>query len=300
MPLVKSTSLLLATLFAGAAIAAEKTKPDRPAEGQASRRLRAADVFQNGRPILFEDDFRGDQLERWNFSENYQYELAAPTPERIRIVAAPGLPGGKKAVCMTVQRAPNSFRSEISLPSERGFQERWYAAKLLIPDEWVFDQERGDDIVLQWHAIPGNWRPTFPNLSISVQNDRWFIKQSFGSPQTKPTRTTVKLDEPVQRGVWVSWVVHARWSPKEDGLLQIWRDGQLVLERSGPNVYGTIGQDYTPYWKTGIYHPTWHLDDDRKRAAFETAKPIATKKVVYVTDIKIGDASMTLEKLTPR
>jgi len=270
---------------------------DRPKQG---RRLRAADVFQSGQPILFEDDFRSNQLDRWNFSENDQYELTAPTPERIRSVAAPGLADGKKAVCMTVLRAPDSFRSEISLPSEKGFQERWYAAKLLIPDEWVFDPERGDDIVLQWHAIPGNWRPTFPNLAISVQNDRWFIKQSFGSPQTKPTRTEVKLEVPVQRGAWVSWVIHAKWSPKEDGLLQIWQDGQLVLERTGPNVYGTLGQDYTPYWKTGIYHPTWHLDDDRKRAAFEKAKPLATKKVIYVTDIKVGDASMTLEKISPK
>lgn len=286
-----SLLILHSVLLAGTAPASDEIKP---------RRLRAHDVFHEGEVVLFQDDFQSGRLDRWNFSENDQYNLPQPTPGRIDVVDAPGLAHGRKAVRMEVRRAPDSFRSEISLPYEKGFQERWYAQKLLIPEDWVFDPAKGDDIVMQWHGIPGNWRATFPNLSISIQNDRWFIKQSFGSAQTKPTRTAVKLDTPVQRGKWTSWVIHAKWSPREDGLLQIWQDGRLVMDRAGPNVYGTIGVDYTPYLKTGIYHPMWHLDDERKRAAFEKESPVSTKKIIYVTDVIIGDARMTLEKISSR
>ncbi|GAB6165931.1 hypothetical protein JCM19992_19310 [Thermostilla marina] len=222
-----------------------------------------------------------------------------PTPERIKIVAAPGLEPGRKAVRFFVPRAPNSFRAEISLPSEKGFNERWYGARLLVPADWVFDSTRGNDIVMQWHAVPGNWRATYPNLAIAIGNDNWFIRQNYGCAQTKPTRVTHKLDDPVEPGKWVSWVIHAKWSPNADGLLQVWKDGRLVLNLKGPNVYSTIGAEYTPYLKTGIYHPEWHVDNDAKREAFDKERPVATDKVIYVTDIKIGDERARYDDVVP-
>ena len=212
---------------------------------------------------------------------------------------APDLGGGRKAVRFAVPRGPNSFRAEISLPHEPGFQERWYGERIFIPHDWVFDTGRGNDIVMQWHAIPGNWRATFPNLEISVGNTNWFIRQSFGSAQTKPTRTNRKLDNLVQPGLWVTWVIHARWSPDTNGVLQIWKDGKLVMDQNGANVYSTIGLEYTPYLKTGIYHPEWHLDKDGKREAFDKEQAVATNKVIYITDVKIGSERAKYADVAP-
>ncbi|HEY1084862.1 MAG TPA: alginate lyase family protein [Prosthecobacter sp.] len=260
------------------------------------KKIRAKDAFASSARILFEDDFRTGTVARWNISENDRYSLPSAAPERIAVVDAPGLGNGEKAVRFTVKRAPNSFRSEISLPHEEGFQERWYAAKILIPEDWVLDpRKKTSDIVMQWHGIPGNWRPTHPNLAVAVSNDGWFIKQSYGSPQQGPTRTSVRLEEPVKRGVWVSWIVHAKWSPTEEGILQIWRDGKLVLDRKGPNVYGTIGEAYTPYLKTGIYRPEWHMDTAKKLEAFNKEPAILTHKTIYVMDVKIGSQRASLE-----
>lgn len=286
----------LLVLALGTSLVAQ-TPPKAPSSRK-ERSIKAAQVFDLKQPVIFSDDFVSGKLDRWNFSENDQYRLAEVTPERIRVVDAPSL-AGRKAVRMAVQRAPNSFRSEISLPYEKGFHERWYGERLFIPEEWVFDPGKGNDIVMQWHAIPGNWKATYPNLEISIGNDRWFIRQSFGSPQTKPTRTNTKLDEPLKRGVWISWVVHAKWSPNDDGLIEIWKDGKVVFERKGANVYGTIGEEYTPYLKTGIYHPEWHVDTERKRADFDEEKPVATKKIIYVTDIKVGNEHARLEDIAP-
>lgn len=268
--------------------------------GNSPRRpFRAQHVFDLTRPIIFRDSFQSGQFGRWNFSEDDRYRLMNATPERISIVDAPGLPAGEKAVRFFVPRGPDSFRAEISLPSEKGFNERWYGQRVFIPEEWVFDPGKGNDIVMQWHAVPGNGKPTYPNLEISIGNDRWFIRQSFGSAQTKPTRTNTKLDELLKRGVWVSWVIHAKWSPNDDGLLQIWKDAKVVFERKGPNVYGTIGVDYTPYLKTGIYHPEWHLDTESKRSAFEKEQTEAVSKVVYVTNCKIGDERARYDDVAP-
>lgn len=264
------------------------------------RQLRSKDVFDLKQAVIFQDDFQSGKLDKWNYSENANYRIPEVTPERIRIMDAPGLGNGRKAVRFAVQRGPNSFRSELSLPHEAGFNERWYGERILIPREWVLDPGRANDIVMQWHAIPGNWRATFPNLAISVGHTNWFIRQSFGSAQDKPTRTTLKVDAPVEPGKWVSWVIHAKWSPGLEGLLQIWKDGKLVMDRQGPNVYGTIGIEYTPYLKTGIYHPEWHLEKEGSKDAFEKEKPVATNKVIYATEIKVGNERAIFDDVSPK
>ena len=285
------TALLLASVTVLASPSARGAEPVRP--------FRAKDVFDYQQKIIFQDAFQSGQFGRWNFSEDDRYKLTKETPERLKIMEAPNLGVGKKAVRFVVPRGSNLFRAEISLPHENGFNERWYGERVLVPQDWVFDPTRGNDIVIQWHAIPGNWKATYPNLEISIGNTNWFIRQSFGSAQTKPTRTNQKLTDLVQPGAWVSWVIHARWAPDTNGILEIWKDGKLVMDRKGPNVYSTIGVEYTPYLKTGIYHPEWHLDKDGKREAFEKENPVATNKVIYATDIKIGDKNARYEDIAP-
>lgn len=267
---------------------------------KAVKKMTAGDVFKAGEQVMFRDEFQDESLALWNLSEDDRYSLPAPSPKRIRVVDAPKLAAGTKAVRFEVVRGPNSFRSEISLPYEEGFQERWYSARVLIPEDWTVDPQKANDIVMQWHAIPGNWRPTHPNLAISIGRNRWFIKQSHGSPQEGPVRKNTRVEEPMKPGMWVTWIIHARWSPTAEGLLQVWKDGSLILNSAGPNVYGTIGEEYTPYFKTGIYRPEWHLDTEEKRLVFESQPPVPNSKVVYVTDVKIGDARATLGTMMPK
>ncbi len=290
-------AVLLATL--SLLPAADAPKPVAAAEVKIPH-LTAAEVFDYQPPVIFQDDFESGQFGKWRFSENNDYEILHENPERIKIVDAPGLSAGRHAVRFAVRRAPNSFRSEIALPHEPGFQERWYGERIFVPQDWIFDPNRGVDIVMQWHAIPGNWRATYPNLEISIGNTNWFVRQSFGSAQTKPTRTQKILDDPVQPGSWVSWVIHAKWSAGDDGLLQIWKDGKRVVDLKGANVYSTIGVEYTPYLKTGIYHPEWNLKTPEKQKAFDNENPIATNKVIYATDIKIGNERAKFEDVAPK
>ena len=295
--LVIVIALLLATLSLLPAAAAPKSAT--AAEVKVPH-LTAKEVFDYRQPVIFQDDFNSRQFGNWRFSENDNYEIPRENPERIKIVDAPGLGTGRHAVRFAVRRAPNSFRSEIALPHDPGFQERWYGERIFVPQDWIFDPNRGVDIVMQWHAIPGNWRATYPNLEISIGKTNWFVRQSYGSAQTKPTRTQKILDDSVRPGSWVSWVIHAKWSAGDDGLLQIWKDGKRVVDLKGANVYSTIGVEYTPYLKTGIYHPEWNLKTPEKQKAFENEKPLATNKVVYVTDIKIGSERAKFEDVAPK
>lgn len=266
--------------------------------GPAKRKPSAAEVFDHTQAVLLADDFRANTFGKWRLSLDGDYDLTAPPPGRIAIVDAPGLDTGHKAARFVVPRAANSYRSEIALPHEQGCRERWYGARILAPSDWVIDPGKGGTIVLQWHGIPGNWRATFPNLQISIDGAQWRIRRNFGAAQAGPTREDIIVDDPLRPGKWVAWVIHARWSTKEDGLLRVWKDGKLVAEKGGPNIYTTIGVEYTPYLKTGLYHPNWNLRSEGRQAAFARESPV-TEKSIYVTDLKIGSEKARYEDIAP-
>jgi hypothetical protein len=301
--------IVIAAVVSGNAIMrpALATDPTESSTTALKTHLTANDVFHPTRTLMFQDDFSSPApLSPWSLSEDDRYDLPGATPGRIDVVAAPNLPG-VKAARFFVNRAPNSFRAEISLPSEKGWNERWYAERIFLPEDWVLDPSKARSIVMQWHGIPGNFRATYPNLALAVENNHWVIARSFGDPKTKPTRDYATIGE-IKPGTWVSWVVHAKWSPNKDGLIQIWKDGQLVFDRKGSNIYGTLGIEYTPYLKTGIYHPFWHVSgdasrrDDQSRVAFDAetaAKTPVKNKTVYVADFKMGNEHATYNDVAP-
>lgn len=257
------------------------------------QRVSAKDVFDYRHRVIFRDNFQSRDLWKWRLSEDDNYNINKKNAKRIIIVNAPRLPKGNKAVKFVVSHGVNIFRSEMSLPYEKGFNERWYGERILVPEDWVFDADGGKDIVIQWHAIRGNWHHTHPNLAIAIGNNHWFVTQNYGIAQSKPSKITTKLEGKVKPGYWASWVIHAKWSPCADGIIEIWKDGKLVFNRTGANVYSSIGVEYTPYFKTGIYHPEWHLKSERKRNAYKEGSEIVKNKVIYVTDIKVGRSDAT-------
>lgn len=288
----KIVILLLFTLISGA-VAKEVSFNNEASE----RRFSARQVFDYKQPILFESDFGGQGFNKWKLSEDDRYGLAKANPDRLKIVGAPGMVGGIQAVRFFVPREPNSFRTEISLPSEKGFNERWYGILSCVPQNWKVDPNEASDILIQWHAIPGNWRSTYPNLSICINNSNWQVRQNFGSPQKNPERKIHNLDTPLELGEWVAWIIHANWSPGKDGLLRIWKDGEQVLDQRGANVYGTIGKEYSPYLKTGIYHPEWNLNSDARKKRYEAEIPGISQKETYVAKVVVGSEDATYEIL---
>jgi len=93
-------------------------------------------------------------------------------------------------------------------------------------------------------------------MSLSIAGGQWHLRRSFGSPQTKPTRQSVRLGK-VAKGEWTQWIFHIKWSPSDGGTIRVWKNCEQVCELDGANAYGTIGIEYTPYLKFGIYHPAW-------------------------------------------
>lgn len=256
---------------------------------------------------LFANNYDAGSFQSWakfTLDDVYAVELAPPRStwgqqERIKLVAAPlSEKSGNHAVQFTVPRALNSFRAELALTQEPGFQERWYGLRIFVPADWIFDAEDGNDIVTQWHHILGGAtapeRGNYPPLSIAINGEAWNINNNFGTVG-KADREHFVATEKVVPGRWYSWVIHAKWSPRADGRLEIWLNGSRVVNKTGPNTYDTP-LAHTPYWKIGIYHPGWKARGTEKRTAHRAT---ITRRVIVIDDTKMGSESATYQDVAP-
>jgi Polysaccharide lyase/RTX calcium-binding nonapeptide repeat (4 copies) len=231
--------------------------------------------------LLFVDDFESGGIDQWSPER--------PTPQAVRVVPSPL--GDGKAVRFELNRGDRLVhggkRAELALDKIPANSERWYGYRIMLPTSWEADASQ--EIVTQWHEYPDfdlgeDWRS--PPLALTIRNDKWAIDNRWD-----PKRVTKNNDPrpeggiaslwsgPYQKGVWTDWVVRAKWSSKSDGLLQIWKDGVMVVNKRGANTYN---DRYAPYFKAGIYKPSWKINPQASNV---------DQRVLYFDRMRIGDGS---------
>jgi Polysaccharide lyase len=173
--------------------------------------------------------------------------------------------------------APHNYgvRSELSasLPYEPAGQERWYGFSVYLPSSWVNDVQ--PDIVAQGHH-DGDGSPP---LAVGTKDGQWRITR-FDSSTSHGAYAL---------GTWTDWVVHARWSVGEDGVLEMWRNAELVLKCPGTNLDGLQGQQQQIYMKIGIYKWPWN--------SAETFVP--PDRTLFHDELRITDGSGSFPAVAP-
>ena len=70
------------------------------------------------------------------------------------------------------------------------------------------------------------------------------------------------------------YLVHVKWSNQNDGILEIWKDGEKVVDQKGPN---TFNDAKGPYFRMGIYKG-WK-DPDRASDAISNTTFSVTRQL---------------------
>src|ERR1044072_8713928 len=165
-------------------------------------------------------------------------------------------------------------RSEISFDDPTNLN-RWYSYALYVPSAYYkFDAE--DEIITQWHQGGG----LTPALCLRVKSDKLDIR-IMGD-------TWVELGN-WDKDAWHAYVMHVKHSSGSDGLIEIWKDGVKIMNRSGANMYKVEGDLHNPSVKMGIYKSDWN-------GSGTTATNI---RVIYMDDIKIGNENATYADMVP-
>jgi hypothetical protein len=235
--------------------------------------------------LIFTSDFEDGKLTGWRVSGN------APTVTR-EVVRA-----GKYAMKTSLDRYKDrdSYRTEVSGPRAEIGKEYWYGFSIFLPDDCVPDKIW--EIVAQWHGVPDvklGEQSRNPVLALSTTAGRWGIvtrwdakRNTFESGKRQYGGQHDYDLGPYQRNIWTDWVVHVKWSYKPDGLLQVWKNGEKVIDQTGPNAFNDA---QGPFFKMGLYKG-WQKP--------ETPSDTVSKRVLYHDEFRMAGPDGTYESVAP-
>ena len=244
------------------------------------------ELFRLG-PLIFRENFESRDLSGW-LTEDL---CCKHSFEYVDSPVYSGNQAAKFTLCQQDPKVSNGRRCELK---RYGLfpvgTERWYSFKIFLPEDYVADQDF--EIVTQWHGIPDfiegeTWRS--PPLALITQDGKWFVRRHWDPNRvTKEAIFSEKIDlGAYQKSAWTSWVFHVEWSYCSDGLLEIWKDEDLVFQQTGPNTYNDL---FGPYFKIGIYRP---LDWGTQAQPNSQIK----SRTLYVDDVRIGNAMATYKNM---
>ncbi|HEY9199178.1 MAG TPA: polysaccharide lyase [Gammaproteobacteria bacterium] len=212
------------------------------------------------------------------------------------IVQAPHR-SGRYAIKTLLNRStsPVSYRTEMQFSKCMQVmpgQEYWYGFSIFLPTNYVSDSLW--EIVAQWHSSPDPAEADGglnPPVALQTTNGVWTVLTRWDS---KPI--TVRPDyEGSNRytlgayatGKWTDWVFRIKWSPYQDGIIQVWKDGQKVIDKAGPIGYNdAIG----PYFKMGLYK-------DWKDRVNPTG--VVSERILYHDELRIAGPNGSYADVAP-
>lgn len=165
-------------------------------------------------------------------------------------------------------------RAEITFPTSTN-NNRWYSYALLFPGA-DYKVDATDEVITQWHQGGGST----PALCLRTKNDRLYLRVL--------SDTWIDLGA-LDKDKWHAYVMHVKHSSGSDGLVEIWRDGTKILNRSGACAYPVNGTYTLPFWKLGVYKSYWN----------GTRTSSTNKRVLYFDDIKMGNENATYNDMVP-
>jgi len=117
---------------------------------------------------------------------------------------------------------------------------RWYDFTVYIPTDFTTaDDDKWLDLT-QWKGYRGG----SPPLALEVKRDRLRLGGTEGSASLGR----------IADGQWTRLTFGVHWSADDDGWVEVWRDGERVVERTaGPTMDEVDGEPDPVYLKQGIY-----------------------------------------------
>jgi len=170
--------------------------------------------------------------------------------------------------------------------------EFWYGFSTYLPSTWA--EDTAPEIITQWHDIPDFWAGEpwkRPSLTLSINSKNWAISNAWDTDFITRGNNTLNRTKlwsgSYEREKWTDWVFHIKWSHKDDGLIEAWKDGTRIVNKRGPNTYNDL---LVPYLKVGIYKYPWKNNKPPSNVS---------NRAIYFDEIRIGNASTSYEDITP-
>lgn len=161
-------------------------------------------------------------------------------------------------------------RLELSGHAQPFFEtntEYWVGWSIYLPDDGGYEFDPRPEVLFQVHGLnddcdAGGMGPPHA-LRPAAGRWRWDLKWDPNRCMGSEAAGKLIIDiGPQERGRWTDFVARFVFSYENDGVTQVWLDGDLVIDRVGmPNHYNNARG---PYPKFGFYDAGWlKSDSDR-------------------------------------
>jgi len=172
------------------------------------------------------------------------------------------------------KEANGGTRAELSFGPTTNLN-RWYSYALYAPSD-QYKSEKDDDVITQFHQGDGET----PALCLRIKEDHIYIR-ILGA----------WFDLGIfEKDKWVAYVMHVKHSTEADGLIELWRNGVKIMNRSGANMYKVKSGGHNPSFKMGVYKSSWNGSGQTETSV----------RVIYYDDIKMGNEYATYADMVPK
>jgi hypothetical protein len=225
--------------------------------------------------LTFQDDFeRGIPLADSDDTHTLFKKVSNGTG-LVELSAAPARENIHSLHVRLAKAGTSNFRQELRVKSVTdelpidGSQDYWYGEANYIPSSSSLLSE---SVITQWHTHDPKSGHS-PVLGTRIKNGRWLITRESTDFESQDVG-------PVDTDQWVTWVYHVRWRRDGSGLIQIWKNGRLIVDRSGLQT-AYEGEVNQPYLLVGRYTSSWKQpsnsdSDGTMQESFHDALKICT------------------------
>jgi hypothetical protein len=186
---------------------------------------------------------------------------------------------GSKALRLEVKltdpQTKSSIRSELVQAAEGAGAERWYGFNMFL-ENWV-DDNAGES-VFQWH--PDNSTGT-ATASLWTSGGRYVFETNSSGRNLGSEYIDLG---PILNNQWMSWVIHVKWATDNSGILQVWKNGALVIDKP----HAVTAPPEGTYFKLGINKFGWGIQPSS-----------VTERVLYFDEVRIGNENAKYEDVKP-
>lgn len=194
-----------------------------------------------------------------------QWILKSPgKPYSIQRVSQPSLHGEdslrfelRKGEAWSNKSGSRTFRTEVDTDEYPPMKSvRWYRLDLYLPQDFPIESNRL--VLAQWHGEDKTYlgeAGRSPVLAFRYRSGHFFITLRHSAERVVRDADAVPSTElfgtdsfPLNE--WNDFVVQAKWSFEEDGLINVWWQGKPIIQYRGPVGYN---DDVGPYLTFGIY-----------------------------------------------
>lgn len=229
----------------------------------------------NTQKILFESSFEGSAttyLTGWNDDQrccDYSMQESSLARE------------GKTSLRLEVRKTDpvisSSIRSEVTMPKDYDYGERWYGFSVYL-ENW--DDDPAGEHIFQWHPTSSSGSAV---LSLFTNEDKFtLVHQNGGSGSAqdfaRPTLGSLLKNQ------WVDFVLHVNWANNDSGLIEIWINGVKKYTYNGQTDWG--GQ----YIKLGINKFCW---------VSQCAPSTADTRIMYIDAFRVGNEKANYNDVKP-